>query len=364
MRVAILTEQTVADFGCGDWMQASSTAAGLRALGVDVEHLLCRAGGVGSNMAVQSPSTSAPFSVVHMIPAPGSFHPSQLAGLPLSSSARFVASSVFWRSPRSFLVMLRNLEKSSWQNVLSLGKFTLQEIGTRLAKDRRFQNYDLVLPNSHAEAEVLRRYYRVKGAVVPVPNAVDSKLDLATPVPAPAEMAGEDYVLYPGVFAHRKNQLGFILAMRDLPLRIGFMGGPLPTESARRYFDRCRQEAPSHHVFWGQVPHGSDQFRSILVNARVACLASNCETPGIALLEAASAGSRPAVTWLGGTREYYGACAEYMDALCAGSIRNAINAAWSRGRLDQNERDRFRSFTWRRTAEVTYAAYQTLWQAG
>jgi glycosyltransferase involved in cell wall biosynthesis len=85
---------------------------------------------------------------------------------------------------------------------------------------------------------------------------------------------------------------------------------------------------------------------------------SDCETPGIALLEAALAGARPVVTRHGGTQEYFGINGEYFNPVNPKSLKRAIVQAWERGRLTPYEASSYARFTWHWTAELTVNAYQ------
>ena len=216
-----------------------------------------------------------------------------------------------------------------------------------------YSGYDLLLPNSEDEIRCVRRFCRVKrGArIVAVPNAVD---------PVPGHVATlkrlnfvptDDYIVVPAFFADRKNQISLIRALQDAPYPVVFAG-----EGPR--LDECKKAANAHMTFLGHVAHGSDEFYALLKYARVVCLPSNCETPGIAGLEGAALGARPVVPYEGGTCQYYGWDAEYLDPLSLKSIRNAVDMAWRRGRLSVAEMEKYRQLTWEVCAQKTIEAYQ------
>jgi len=81
---------------------------------------------------------------------------------------------------------------------------------------------------------------------------------------------------------------------------------------------------------------------------------------GIALLEAAFAGTRPVVSQYGGTQEYYGFCAEYLDPLSLESIVAAVRRGWERGRLTEEESKSFKRFSWNYCAKLTLEGYNLL----
>jgi glycosyltransferase involved in cell wall biosynthesis len=87
-------------------------------------------------------------------------------------------------------------------------------------------------------------------------------------------------------------------------------------------------------------------------------LASSCETPGIALIEAAALGARPAVTREGSAAEYFGFEAEYFHPLDGEEIRAAVKRAWDRGPLSSAAELGMRQITWEATAQATLRFYQ------
>lgn len=109
--------------------------------------------------------------------------------------------------------------------------------------------------------------------------------------------------------------------------------------------------------FLGHVQHGSRLFYGLMKYARVCCLPSNCETPGIAGLEGAALGARPVVPYEGGTCEYYGWDAEYHNSLSERSIGESVERAWKRGLLTVEEQQRYRRLTWNVCANWTLEAY-------
>ncbi len=80
-------------------------------------------------------------------------------------------------------------------------------------------------------------------------------------------------------------------------------------------------------------------------------------------MEAASLGARPAVTTEGGAVEYLGFEAEYLNPVCSESIRQAVERAWDRGRLDARARSAVQRFTWDAAAGRTVEAYVSAWHA-
>ena len=214
-----------------------------------------------------------------------------------------------------------------------------------------------ILPNTWAEGNVFRSVHALRkhAVCVPVPNAVALPPDLEH-LERPDDVPEGDYIVCPGIFAPRKNQIALVRAMKGSGLPIVFLGQkyePVPS-----HYEKCVAEADENMYFLGHVPSNTKRYWAILKYARVAVLTSDCETPGIAMLEAALAGARPAITIYGGTQEYFGIVAEYLNPYSTTHIRNAIETAWQRGRLMPQEAARFAHFSWDWTAALTVRAYK------
>lgn len=216
---------------------------------------------------------------------------------------------------------------------------------------------DVLLPNSHAEGDRVRRYARLtphttifpvnNGFIPPKYNLDDLRRSNLVP--------DGDYIVVPGIIVNRKNQLGLIKAIRDLPYQVVFMGG---YDKNGWFYRQCREWATERMRFIGYVQHDSEEYWSVLRYARCAVLASDCETPGIAMIEASYAGARPVITKFGGTVEYYGFDAEYFNPCHKIEIQNAVVNGWRRGRLSYSEMQAYSRFSWNYCAKLTVRAYE------
>ena len=221
-----------------------------------------------------------------------------------------------------------------------------------------------ILPNSWAEGNAFRQEYKLSAHCLnrPVPNALEWKHDLSS-LTRPSYLPKGDYIVCPGVFAPRKNQLSLIRALKGSNIPVVFVG---KAPAGKEYLiERCKREADGNFHFVGFKSSEESEYWAILKYARCAVLPSDCETPGIAMLEAAAAGVRPILPIHGGTQEYYGLLAQYLNPLSSESIAVAVKEAWAQGRLTEEEAASFRRFTWQWTAELTYKAYQdsiTAWR--
>lgn len=216
-----------------------------------------------------------------------------------------------------------------------------------------------ILPNSWAEGDVFQKVHRLrKHAIsVPVPNAIQIPENLAE-LGRPDCVPEGDYIVCPGIFAPRKNQINLIRAMKGSGIPIVFLGQRF--DMVPGCYDQCRKEADENMHFLGHIPSSDTRYWAILKHARVSVLTSDCETPGIAMLESAAAGARPVVPIHGGTQEYFGIMAEYLYPASLTSIRKAVLSAWERNRLADDESAQFCKFDWDWTARLTHAAYRAV----
>ena len=354
MKVAILSLSCRIGDKTGDMVQADKTANALRDLGLEVLRVFFNPGtgevfdGNGKLIGLWE-NVLADRDIVHAIPpVPWRF----VASLP-RLRARFVCSPVFWRSYAYTRVLQIVERRLTFQMIKDYVRTFLAWLG--MPTYTSYVGYDLLLPNSEDEIRTLKRYCRIKKdvKVVAVPNAIDPLPGFVDELERSDLVPNEDYILVPGCFAPRKNQLRFIQAMRDMPYPVVFIGEGLLLES-------CRNVANANMIFLGHISHGTKEFYSILKYARIVCLPSNCETPGIAALEAAALGARPVVPYEGGTCQYYGWDAVYLDPLSIKGMQTAVRNAWERGRLKRSESSRYCEMGWRHCGVMTINAYGTL----
>jgi glycosyltransferase involved in cell wall biosynthesis len=232
-------------------------------------------------------------------------------------------------------------------------KYPLEEYRTLLHMPTR------ILPNSQAECDQLAGLFGIPTTrFTPIVNGVDDIFfEPADPMLFRKQFSlHEPFVLCMGNIEVRKNQLRLIEALAETDLHLVLAG----QEREADYAAECRASASDSVHFVGKIEHGSLLQRSAYAAADVLCLPSTLETPGLAALEAAAAGARPALTREGCTREYFGDYAVYLDPENTESIRNAVLEARARPK----DRDlpgfvRERS-TWKRAAEQLTAVYREI----
>lgn len=271
------------------------------------------------------------------------------AGVPvvLSTIAWFDLASR-WREPGPLAVRLA-----------ACGKQAARSAAPWLPSWRRrlYRACDLLLPNSQAEAEQLARYFGVATERMHiVPNGADLRFAQADPRPFARLVGGRGFVLYAGRIEPRKNQLGFLRAMRASDVPIVVLGDAVP--GCEAYLAECQRVAGPNVRFLGRLDHGD----ALLASAYAACgclvLASWFETPGLAALEAGMSGTPLVLTRGGCTREYFGNLAHYVSPGDPHEIRQQVLAARTAPRRAELAELLAARYSWHAAAQATRAAYE------
>ena len=352
MKIAILSLYSRFGNSTGDMVQAQKTADALKYIGQDVLRCyLNPADGIifdaCGNRLGSWEFVMNDMDIIHAM-VPFRF----IKALP-KVKAKFVCYTVFWKSWACLKVAVRNKGRLDMSDVKDIVKVLCAKFGLKAC--RLYNGYDLLLANSEDEARKVAEFCKIKESarIETVPNAIDELSFEKNKIVRLDILPKDDYIVVPAFFAPRKNQMGLIRALRDVDLNIVFLGDGSMLEN-------CKRRASRSMTFLGKVEHGSELFWSALAHARVLCLPSNCETPGIAGLEGASVGARPVVPYEGGTTEYYGWDAEYHDPTSDVSLKNAVLRAWNRGRLSCAEAEKYRRATWNHVARVLVEKYKAL----
>ena len=161
------------------------------------------------------------------------------------------------------------------------------------------------MPNSHAEARQLTALFGVNPErLAVVPNGVLRTFRGASPALFRERFGDGEFVLFVGRVEPRKNTLGLIRAVRSLGLPPG-RSGRSPAGVPR--LPRAVSAEGGDAVAWlAATDHEDPLLASAYAAARVLALPSWFETPGLAALEAALAGTAVVITPFGSTREYFG----------------------------------------------------------
>lgn len=224
---------------------------------------------------------------------------------------------------------------------------------TEILQDLRvaYEMADMLLPNSHSEAAAIVKELGVTTPCHVVPNAVDHLTFQPKRVCDPT-FAG--CVLYVGRFEPHKNQLGLIQALKGTGLPLVLAGPVHPHHEA--YYAECQRHVSEKVTIRpGQV---HEDLAPLYRTAKVHVLPSWFETTGLVSLEAALCGCNIVSTNRGYSLEYFGDLVWYCDPADPGSIRRAVESAYSAPPRPELQERILSRYTWVHTAKATLAAYE------
>ncbi|MFO7676225.1 MAG: glycosyltransferase [bacterium] len=340
MKVLMSSFQAVTVLGGGVLVQVRSLADELAKLGVEAELF-----------DPWKPYRLEEYDLFHLFGAHvGTYH---LGRAVTTLGMKLVLSPVFYsrHSPRrvaSMLAIARRLRKQGGVWTEHMFCRELCDMAT------------LVMPNTGEEATMVREAFGVDpGRVKLLPNGVAPRFAEATPDAFVARYGLKDFVLYVGhVGWGRKNVLPMLAAVEGLGCPTVLIGELLDNaygRSCQEVIERCPNIT---HI--PSLPPDSELLASAYAACDTLVLPSFYETPGLAALEAGLAGAKVCITRHGGTRDYFGDLAGYLDPRSGESIRNAIAASLA---LPKGSalRDHIRSnFLWGEAAKVLAAAYRDI----
>ncbi len=354
------------DWSGGDTIQVNETARALKKLGVDI------------TVSHDPQQDLQPFDCIHLWHLErvhDSYYyleQARAAGKPV------VLSTIYWpedHKPRIFGNNAPAWIRGCRENLKNLVRiimnpnpgsrmrtWTALRTGWATCRQRLLEGVEVLLPNSHAEADIISRESRRELCVMVVPNAVNPEAypDInasspAQPARAPAMTTtaqGMD-ILCVGHFCIRKNQLWLIQALAGTDIRISFIG------TARRmhqgYFRQCLKQARDRHEFHGSMPR--EKVLAAMRRAGVHVCASRFETPGLVNLEAALMGCNLVVPECAPIREYLQEHAFYFRHDSAKSLHQAIHAAMSAPPPIALQKRILTHYTWQNAAKTTLRAY-------
>ncbi|UCG43902.1 MAG: glycosyltransferase [candidate division WOR-3 bacterium] len=219
---------------------------------------------------------------------------------------------------------------------------------------------DLVLPNTQAEANFVRGAFGVPSFKIRViHNGVDPRFADSKPDAFVDKYGISDFLLYVGHIGWgRKNVASLLSSIADLRFQTALVGKLIDNEYGRRCAELIRANERVLHV--PELPAESGLLESAYAAARALVLPSQYETPGLAALEAALAGANVCITKHGGTIEYFGDYATYLDPASERSIRRAVAAAMTKPKGEELRNRIVSNFLWEEAARELLAAYREL----
>jgi glycosyltransferase involved in cell wall biosynthesis len=339
MKVLLIYPTAAAIARGGLWTQVQKTSEALRSLGLEVSVASSPEG---------KPLTS--FDLYHVMGANMStFHIARelhRRGIPM-----VVAPVFFSRHSPAFLRFALSTQRMMKR--FFLGIWTDYGFIAEIARWSR-----AVLPNTQAEAILLQRGFDVPAEKLHVvPNGVDERFYRARPEEFLNRYGVHDFILNVGYFgAGRKNTLRLIQVLNSFEEPSVIIGGAEDPV----YFERCRREAGKNPrlLLLDDVAGNSDVLASAYAACDVFVLPSLFETPGISALEAGLAGAKVVITKYGGTTEYFGEWAHYVDPMSDDSIAAGIRFALTRQKTPELREHIRKNFLWKHVGEKTYEVYK------
>ncbi len=173
-----------------------------------------------------------------------------------------------------------------------------------------------------------------------IPNGVEERFAKGRSALFRKTYGMENFILNVGhIGPERKNVLRLIQALETINHPAVIIGRVENTPEGRRCLDLAKKNA--RITVLDSIDHDSDLLASAYAACDTFVLPSLFETPGIAALEAGLAGAKIVITPSGGTREYFGDDAEYVDPYSVRSIRAGIEKALLKPK-EKTLRDRIR----------------------
>ena len=189
---------------------------------------------------------------------------------------------------------------------------------------------NIVAPNTEEEATLFHEAFGVpRSSLAVIPNGVERRFRNADPKPFVERYGRSDFVLSVGHIApSRKNVRRLVEALEGVDRQAVIIGRVEETREAAAVLERSQRN--SKLLILDHIEHDTDLLASAYAACDTFVLPSLFETPGIAALEAGLSGAKVVITPHGGTREYFGPHAEYVDPYSVDDIRRGIVAALAR----------------------------------
>jgi glycosyltransferase involved in cell wall biosynthesis len=302
------------------------------------------------------------YDIIHIFSPTGfPFDSLRLAGHAKTLGVKVVTTPVFFDSDTLVKENKGALLAFIWKLFRLIKFFRFTRNYLRYVDPQRFfeellRTSDLVLPNTVEELKLIsNRFFELPSdKYVIVPNGVDPQFKNGDKKLFEMQYNVKDFILYVGRLEARKNVIRLIRAFvsSGLETRLVIIGdGPL-----QQYVESCKGEANENVLFIPHIPH-SDLLMSAYKAAKVVALPSYYETPGLAALEGGLAGANVVITEIGGTREYFGDFAWYVNPRRVDDIQKALILAYNSSKTSALSRQIENNFTWEKVAQKTTDAY-------
>ncbi len=217
---------------------------------------------------------------------------------------------------------------------------------------------DLLLPNTNSEKDLIKSAFEIPHTKFNViPNGVELRFTKSKPDLFIQETGLRDFILFAGqASAQRKNILSLLKAVKDLNTDVVIIGDFDHSDYSRQCLDLASQNSRVH-LFETQ-DHDSEFLSSAYAACHTFVLPSQFETPGIAAMEAALAGSNIVITEAGGTKDYFVDYVEYVDPKSISSIKKGLEASLNKQKNDDLKEHISTNYSWESVAKQTLKAYE------
>ena len=218
----------------------------------------------------------------------------------------------------------------------------------------------LILPDTQAEADMIAQAFAVPRARIGLlPNGVDGRFSEAKPDEFVNRYGLSGFVLYTGHIGWgRKNVLPLLDVARNLERPVVLIGELIDNEYGRKCLGVIEQSSNITHIP-ALAPDSS-----LLASAYAACdtfvLPSYYETPGLSALEAGLAGAKVCITKHGGTTEYFGQHATYLEPSSERSISEALLESLAKPKTPELREHILGHFLWGEAARQLKGEYEKL----
>ncbi len=219
-----------------------------------------------------------------------------------------------------------------------------------------YASVDLLLPNSNLEAQRIARRFRLgPDRFRVVPHGVDPRLAEADPELFCRHVGVRDFVLYVGSIEPKKQQLGFLWAMKDLDVPVVILGDV--ARQCQWYLDECRRVAGPNVHFFPRLPGDDPRLASAYAACGCLVVANGVAAPERIALAAGASGT-PLVLFEGGAAsEYFGQQAIYIRPDDVAGIRRGVQAALDRKRSKNLAEHVCTYFSWKAAAKALRDVY-------
>lgn len=348
MRVLFINRPDARTNYGGDTMQMDRTAQELQCLGVDVEVSV----GPPANDQIDAADLVHLFNLQTYEYTHSQLQRVRKKPTALSTiwwdfaSDELFSTSAKWRAVRSVIgtKTARTLLHRRIAPILHERRVLHREILRQTA---------LLLPNSVSEAHQLKDLTATGAKVAVVHNGVDTHRvpdhEKASALLEQHGLERKPFILIAGRVEPVKNQLAYIRATSPLGVQVVCVGA-----LTQPYADACRQAGAI--LLDRQTP---ETTLALYQTAELHALPSLRETPGLASLEAAAAGTRVLSTNVGSAIDYFGDKVAYCDPHSARSMRTATRTSL-RTPKDDKLKEHVEQWTWQRAASETLSAYRQI----